>query len=121
MEYPMITFNGPRTELQDDGERTYDTLSEKRYLVGVIIHEVGHIYFPMTVNSDERQWTWMDEGLNSFLDAMAGWEWDPDIPWNNEPRDIVDYMKSENQVPIMTQSDSVLRLGPNAYASPQRR
>ncbi len=117
MEYPMITFNGPRTDLQDDGERTY-TLAEKRYLVGVIIHEVGHIYFPMVVNSDERQWTWMDEGLNSFLDALAGWEWDPEIPWNNQPRDVVDYMKSENQVPVMTQSDSVLRLGPNAYAKP---
>ncbi|MEO1573341.1 MAG: M1 family aminopeptidase [Pseudomonadota bacterium] len=117
MEYPMITFNGPRTDLQDDGERTY-TLTEKRYLVGVIIHEIGHIYFPMVVNSDERQWTWMDEGLNSFLDALAGWEWDPEIPWKNEPRDIVDYMKSEDQVPIMTQSDSVLRLGPNAYAKP---
>ena len=71
------------------------TLAEKRFLVGVIIHEVGHTYFPMVVNSDERQWTWMDEGLNSFLDAMAGWEWDPEIPWNNQPRDIVDYMKSE--------------------------
>ncbi len=117
MEYPMITFNGPRTDLQDDGERTY-TLAEKRYLVGVIIHEIGHIYFPMVVNSDERQWTWMDEGLNSFLDAMAGWEWDPEIPWNNQPRDVVDYMKSDRQVPIMTQSDSVLRLGPNAYAKP---
>ena len=117
MEYPMITFNGPRTDLQDDGERTY-SLSEKRYLVGVIIHEIGHIYFPMIVNSDERQWTWMDEGLNSFLDAIAGWEWDPDIPWNNQPRDITDYMKSENQVPVMTQSDSVLRLGPNAYHKP---
>ena len=117
MEYPMITFNGPRTELQDDGDRTY-SLNEKRYLVGVIIHEVGHIYFPMVVNSDERQWTWMDEGLNSFLDAMAGWEWDPAIPWNNQPRDIVEYMKSEEQVPIMTQSDSVLNLGPNAYGKP---
>ncbi|MEM1143174.1 MAG: M1 family metallopeptidase [Pseudomonadota bacterium] len=117
MEYPMITFNGPRTTLQDDEERTY-TLAVKRGLVGVIIHEVGHIYFPMVVNSDERQWTWMDEGLNSFLDALAGWEWDPEIPWNNQPRDIVDYMRSERQVPIMTQSDSVLRLGPNAYAKP---
>lgn len=117
MEYPMITFNGPRTDLQDDGERTY-TLAEKRFLIGVIIHEIGHIYFPMVVNSDERQWTWMDEGLNSFLDAMAGWEWDPEIPWNNQPRDIVDYMRSENQVPIMTQSDSVLQLGPNAYSKP---
>ena len=117
MEYPMITFNGPRTDLQDDGTRTY-TLAEKRFLVGVVIHEIGHIYFPMTVNSDERQWTWMDEGRNSFLDAMACLEWDPDMPWRVEPRDIVNYMKSEQQVPIMTQSDSVLQLGPNAYSKP---
>jgi len=117
MEYPMITFNGPRTELRDDGSRTY-SLSEKRFLIGVVIHEVGHIYFPMTVNSDERQWTWMDEGLNSFLDGVAGREWDPTIPWGVEPRDIVSYMKSETQVPIMTQSDSVLKLGPNAYTKP---
>ncbi len=117
MEYPMITFNGPRTELQDDGSRTY-SLAEKRFLIGVVIHEVGHIYFPMTVNSDERQWTWMDEGLNSFLDGVAGREWDPDIPWGVEPRDVTGYMKSENQVPVMTQSDSVWNLGPNAYTKP---
>jgi len=117
MEYPMITFNGPRTELQDDGSRTYSQ-AEKRFLIGVVIHEVGHIYFPMIVNSDERQWTWMDEGLNSFLDGVAGREWDPTVPWGVEPRDIVSYMKSTNQVPIMTQSDSVLRLGPNAYTKP---
>ncbi|MCO7188086.1 MULTISPECIES: M1 family metallopeptidase [unclassified Pseudoalteromonas] len=117
MEYPMITFNGPRTELQEDGSRTYSQ-AEKRFLIGVVIHEIGHIYFPMIVNSDERQWTWMDEGLNSFLDGVAGREWDPNIPWGVEPRDIVDYMKSEIQVPVMTQSDSVLRLGPNAYTKP---
>jgi hypothetical protein len=117
MEYPMITFNGPRTELQKDGSRTY-TQAEKRFLIGVVIHEIGHIYFPMIVNSDERQWTWMDEGLNSFLDGVAGREWDPTIPWGVEPRDIVNYMKSSNQVPIMTQSDSVLRLGPNGYTKP---
>ncbi len=117
MEYPMITFNGPRTDEQDDGSRTYSQ-AEKRFLVGVVIHEIGHNYFPMTVNSDERQWTWMDEGLNSFLDAIAGLEWDPDVPWKIEPRDVVDYMKSDQQVPIMTQSDSVLQLGPNAYSKP---
>lgn len=117
MEYPMITFNGPRTTWQEDGSRTY-TLAEKRFLIGVVIHEIGHIYFPMTVNSDERQWTWMDEGINSFLDGVAGREWDPDIPWGVEPRDIVDYMKSDIQVPIMTQSDSILKIGPNAYTKP---
>jgi len=117
MEYPMITFNGPRTIWHEDGTRTY-TLAEKRFLIGVVIHEVGHNYFPMIVNTDERQWTWMDEGLNSFLDGIAGREWDPKIPWGVEARDIVDYMKSNIQVPIMTQSDSVLKLGPNAYGKP---
>lgn len=117
MEYPMITFNGPRTTWHEDGSRTY-TQAEKRFLIGVVIHEIGHIYFPMIVNSDERQWTWMDEGLNSFLDGVAGREWDPQIPWGVEPRDIVDYMRSDIQVPIMTQSDSVLKLGPNAYTKP---
>tara|TARA_R110002096_G_scaffold416576_2_gene619276 strand:- start:89253 stop:91673 length:2421 start_codon:yes stop_codon:yes gene_type:complete len=116
MEYPMITFNGPRTILHDDGTRTY-TAAEKEFLVGVVIHEIGHIYFPMTVNSDERQWTWMDEGINSYLDSIATREWDYDMG-STEPRDIIDYMKSQNQTPPMTQSDSVLRLGPNAYTKP---
>jgi len=106
------------TTLNDDGSRTY-SLSEKVFLVGVVIHEIGHIYFPMTVNSDERQWTWMDEGINSFLDSVAGYEWDPDMPWSRSiPRDLVSYMISDQQVPIMTQSDSVLNLGPNAYGKP---
>nr|WP_309247272.1 M1 family metallopeptidase [Shewanella sp. VB17] len=117
MEYPMITFNGPRTELQEDGSRTY-TLSEKRFLIGVVIHEIGHIYFPMIVNSDERQWSWMDEGLNSFLETLAEREWDAESSWASEPRDIVEYMKSTIQVPIMTQSDSILKFGPNAYTKP---
>ncbi|MEM1133727.1 MAG: M1 family aminopeptidase [Pseudomonadota bacterium] len=118
MEYPMITFNGPRTTLNEDGTRTY-SLSEKVFLVGVVIHEIGHIYFPMTVNSDERQWTWMDEGINSFLDSVAGYEWDPDMPWTRSlARDLIPYMTSSQQVPIMTQSDSVLNLGPNAYGKP---
>jgi len=117
MEYPMISFNGPRTNLQDDGTRTY-SLAVKQGLIGVVIHEVGHNYFPMIVNSDERQWTWMDEGLNSYLDGVAGRLWDPEMPWGVEPADITSYMRSQNQVPIMTQSDSVLNLGPNAYSKP---
>ncbi|MFN3989468.1 MAG: M1 family metallopeptidase [Erythrobacter sp.] len=118
MEYPMITFNGPRTTLNKDGSRTY-SLAEKMFLVGVVIHEIGHIYFPMTVNSDERQWTWMDEGLNSFLDSVAGYEWDPNMPWTRSlARDLVPYMISNNQQPIMTQSDSITDLGSNAYGKP---
>lgn len=118
MEYPMLAATGTRARLQADGSRTY-TLSQKVSLIGIVIHEVGHIYFPMTVNSDERQWAWMDEGVNSFLDSVAGYEWDPDMPWTRSlPRDLIAYMVSENQVPIMTQADSVLQLGPNAYGKP---
>ena len=118
MEYPMITFNGPRTTLNKDGTRTY-SLAEKMFLVGVVIHEIGHIYFPMTVNSDERQWTWMDEGINSFLDSVAGYEWDPNMPWTRSlARDLVPYMVSSTQQPIMTQSDSINDLGSNAYGKP---
>ncbi len=118
MEYPMITFNGPRTELQDDGERTYSA-AEKRFLIGVVIHEVGHNYFPMIVNTDERQWTWMDEGMNTFLQFIAEQEWDPDYrSRRGEARWMVDYMKSTNQVPIMTNSESILQFGNNAYGKP---
>ena len=118
MEYPMITFNGPRTELEEDGTRTYSR-SEKEFLIGVVIHEVGHIYFPMTVNSDERQWTWMDEGLNTFLQYLAEQEWDINYRSDRgQPRWITDFMSSRNQVPIMTNSESLLQFGNNAYAKP---
>jgi len=118
MEYPMITFNGPRPYKDDDGNLTY-SLGTKRFLIGVIIHEIGHIYFPMVVNSDERQWTWMDEGLNTFLQFVAEQEWDEDFPSRRgEPRNMISYMVSQNQVPIMTQSDSILQFGNNAYGKP---
>ena len=118
MEYPMITFNGPRTELEDDGTRTYSR-SEKEFLIGVVIHEVGHIYFPMIVNSDERQWTWMDEGLNTFLQYLAEQEWDINYRSDRgEPRWLTDFMSSNYQVPIMTNSESLLQFGNNAYAKP---
>jgi len=114
MEYPMICFNGPRPE--KDG--TYSDRT-KYGLISVIIHEVGHNFFPMIVNSDERQWTWMDEGLNTFLQYLTEQEWEEKYPSRRgEPKEIVEYMASQDQVPIMTQSDSILRLGPNAYAKP---
>ena len=118
MEYPMITFNGPRPVRADDGTLSYSERT-KNGLIGVIIHEVGHTYFPMVINSDERQWTWMDEGLNTFLQFQAEKLWDADFPVRRgEPRDIVEYMISSNQVPIMTQSDSLLQFGSNSYAKP---
>ena len=114
MEYPMICFNGPRPE--DDG--TY-SLRTKAGLISVIIHEVGHNYFPMIVNSDERQWTWMDEGINTFLQYLAEGEWEEKYPSRRgHPRNIVGYMASHNQVPIMTNSESIHQFGNNAYAKP---
>jgi hypothetical protein len=114
MEYPMICFNGPRPE--EDG--TY-TASTKYGLISVVIHEVGHNYFPMTVNSDERQWTWMDEGLNTFLQYLSEQEWEEGYPSRRgEPRNITEYMASQDQVPIMTNSESVLQFGNNAYGKP---
>ena len=119
MEYPMITFNGPRpVKDKKTGNLTY-TEAAKYRLIGVVIHEIGHIYFPMIVNSDERQWTWMDEGLNTFLQFQAEKLWDKDFPSRRgEPKDIAEYMVSQNQMPLMTQSDSVLQFGANGYGKP---
>ena len=116
MEYPMICFNYGRP--QKDG-----TYSERiKYgMISVIIHEVGHNYFPMIVNSDERQWTWMDEGLNSYLQFLTEQEWDRDYPSRRGPaKNIVNYMKSDkkNLMPIMTNSESIYQFGNNAYGKP---
>ncbi len=116
MEYPMICFNGGRPE--KDG--TYSERT-KYGMISVIIHEVGHNYFPMIVNSDERQWTWMDEGLNSFLQYLAEQQWERDYTSRRGPAsEIVEYMKSDfsKLEPIMTNSESVKQLGNNAYAKP---
>ncbi|MFB0980610.1 MAG: M1 family metallopeptidase [Alteromonadaceae bacterium] len=119
MEYPMITFNGYRPTLdKETGEKTYSR-GTKYGLIGVIIHEVGHNYFPMIVNSDERQWTWMDEGLNTFLQFLAQQAWEEGYPSRRgHAPDIINYMKSTNQVPIMTNSESILQFGNNAYGKP---
>jgi hypothetical protein len=116
MEYPMICFNGGRP--LPDG--TYSERT-KWGMIGVIIHEVGHNFFPMIVNSDERRWTWMDEGLNTFLQGIAEREWDHDHPYpSGRPADIVDYMKGDksNIAPIMTHGDLVKQFMNNAYNKP---
>ena len=116
MEYPMICFNGGRPEA--DG--TYSERT-KYGMIGVIIHEVGHNYFPMIVNSDERQWTWMDEGLNTFLQFLTEKEWDKNYPSSRGPAYlIVDYMSGDKNFisPIMTNSESIWQFGPNAYGKP---
>ncbi|MFN2457112.1 MAG: M1 family metallopeptidase [Chitinophagaceae bacterium] len=116
MEYPMICFNYGRTE--KDGSYSEAT---KYGMIGVIIHEVGHNFFPMIINSDERQWTWMDEGLNSFVQHLTQEMWDNKYPSRRGPAwAIADYMKlpKEQLDPIMTNSENIIRFGDNAYGKP---
>jgi hypothetical protein len=116
MEYPMICFNYGRTE--KDG--TYSE-SIKNGMLGVIIHEVGHNFFPMIINSDERQWSWMDEGLNTFVEYLAEELWDNKFPSRRGPAAyITDYMKlpKDQLEPIMTNSHNIVQFGPNAYSKP---
>jgi len=116
MEYPMICFNGGRPN--EDGTYAERT---KYGMIGVIIHEVGHNFFPMIINSDERQWTWMDEGLNTFTQYLTEQEFERGFPSRRGPAyKIVDYMKGDKSgiSPIMTNSESILQFGANAYAKP---
>ena len=116
MEYPQICWNYGRPN--EDG--TYSERT-KYGMIGVIIHEVGHNFFPMIVNSDERQWTWMDEGINSFVQIMAELEYDPNFKVSRGiPKNIVRYMSMDQDFlsPIMTQGDHVYNFSPNAYAKP---
>lgn len=116
MEYPMICFNYGRTN--EDGTYTEQT---KYGMIGVIIHEVGHNFFPMIVNSDERNWSWMDEGLNTFVQFLAEQEFDNNYPSRRGPAHrIVDYMKLpvDQLEPIMTNSENIVQFGPNAYSKP---
>jgi len=125
MEYPMITFNGPRpypdgTYWEQEADWT-DPRSDhaKLVLLSIIFHETGHTWFPMVVNSDERQWTWLDEGLNSFVQFLAEEAWQKDFggPWGYPSR-VVEYMESEDQTPVVTHSDSVRQFLDNAYTKP---
>ena len=115
MEYPMICFNFGRPN--PDG--TYSKRLKKG-MIGVITHEVGHNFFPMIVNSDERQWTWMDEGLNSFVEILAELKYDPELFAINPAKNITRYMGGDqsNISPIMSQGDYVHQFGPNAYTKP---
>jgi hypothetical protein len=117
MEYPMICFNYGRT----DKDGTYSEAT-KYGMLGVIIHEVGHNFFPMIINSDERQWSWMDEGLNSFVEYLTEELYDNKFPIRGKGPAwaIVDYMKlpKDQLEPIMSNSENIINFGPNAYTKP---
>jgi hypothetical protein len=117
MEYPMICFNYGRT----DKDGTYSEAT-KYGMLGVIIHEVGHNFFPMIINSDERQWSWMDEGLNSFVEYLTEELYDNKFPVRGKGPAwaIVDYMKlpKDQLEPIMSNSENIIGFGPNAYTKP---
>ncbi|HAI83927.1 MAG TPA: aminopeptidase, partial [Chitinophagaceae bacterium] len=93
----------------------------KNFLIGVVIHEVGHNFFPMIINSDERQWSWMDEGLNTFVEYLTEELWDNKFPSRRGPAfTITDYMRlpKDQLEPIMTNSENIVQFGPNAYSKP---
>ena len=116
MEYPMICFNGGRPN--EDGTYSEQT---KYGMWGVIIHEVGHNFFPMIINSDERQWSWMDEGLNTFVQYLTEQEWERGYPSRRGPAAMItDYMRGDKRFisPIMTNSESIFQFGNNAYGKP---
>ena len=118
MEYPMICFNGERPN--KEGKYSKQTLTG---LVQVVVHEVGHNFFPMIVNSDERQWSWMDEGLNTFLEKETVRTRYPELyGTHGTPKGIVPFMRGDKSQmrPIMSMSDNIRRteFGPNAYTKP---
>ncbi|MGB0891354.1 MAG: M1 family metallopeptidase [Flavobacteriaceae bacterium] len=117
MEYPQMAFNPGRPDLPDGGYS--DRM--KNIMVKVTVHEVGHNFFPMIVNSDERQWTWMDEGLNSFMEMLAELDYDPNFPLRRGlPKNIVKYMSGDQSriAPIMSKGDHTYSFGNNAYGKP---
>ena len=117
MEYPMITFQDPRPE--EDG--TYSERT-KHGLISVVIHEVGHSWFPMIVNSDERRWRWMDEGLNSFVQFLAEQEWEASYPSRSirpdSKKSMQAYLQRSGVRPIMSAADNLISGGHNAYGKP---
>ncbi|WP_369769724.1 M1 family metallopeptidase [Flavobacterium sp. WC2416] len=116
MEYPMICWNFGRPD-----EKGVTSEQTKNGMMGVVIHEVGHNFFPMIVNSDERQWTWMDEGLNSFMEFMAEQELETNFPSRRGPaKNIIPYMSGDQKFlePIMSNSESIIQFGNNAYGKP---
>jgi hypothetical protein len=116
MEYPMICWNYGRPD-----ENGVTSTQIKNGMIGVIIHEVGHNFFPMIVNSDERQWSWMDEGLNTFMQYMAEQELGTNFPSRRgTPKNIVPYMNGDQNLlePIMSNSEGIINFGSNAYGKP---
>uniref|UniRef100_UPI00321695A8 M1 family metallopeptidase n=1 Tax=uncultured Draconibacterium sp. TaxID=1573823 RepID=UPI00321695A8 len=115
MEYPMICFNHG----QPRADKSYSAAA-KRGVIGVVFHEVGHNYFPMIVNTDERQWAWMDEGFNIFLQGIAERHWDQEWSWSGRPVEMLGYMDDDKStiVPLMTNADALLQPGMNSYRKP---
>jgi len=107
MEYPMLTFNDPRPR-SDGSVGQVSAAGPKNSLIGINMHEIGHIWFSMIVNSDERRWAWLDEGVNSLVQHLAEKEWDPAFltRLGGEPKKIIPFMRRTDRRPLMTQADS---------------
>lgn len=106
MEYPMLGVVGER-----------GTSEMARWdMIGGIIHEVGHNWFPMIVNSNERDYAWMDEGLVAFIEYHAEKAWDPEfVIIYGEPKGLDRYQGTPRQQPLMTKADGLTHRIDNAY------
>jgi len=119
MEYPMICWNYGRPG--KDG-KVSDRL--RNGMIKVITHEVGHNWFPMVVNSDERQWMWMDEGLNTFSELLAEQAFEKELGFSLNsrglPKHIVPFVKGDQSkmLPIMSNSDNMYNRSMTAYNKP---
>lgn len=119
MEFPMISFNHPRPERDPATGKATVTEQQRRGLASLVMHEVGHNYFPMIVNSDERRWAWMDEGITAFVQRQNEQLWAPDFPSRRgEARHAIEFMASDDQQALMTPPDSIRHFFPTIYVKP---
>jgi len=92
MEYPGIVFCGARTS--------------SRGLFGVTDHEIGHNWFPMVVNSDERRYMWQDEGFNTFINMYSRANfYDKEVNIKRAVMQTMAMSDVPNNQPIMTSPD----------------
>lgn len=115
MEHTMLAFS----RYPPDGPNGTYSRERKRDFLWVLTHEVGHNWFPLIVNSDERAWTWMDEGLTSYLETLATLEWSGDYTTRpNLPAMLGAEREATGRQPPMTPANAVVDLFPTQYHRP---
>ncbi len=110
MEYPMVAMEAHG----DDPASLYN----------VITHEIGHMWYPMTVGSDERRYAWMDEGFNTFINTFSEedyWKRDDSQTRLSEAHFVTALDQTPTAQPIMTPANRYRNndnLGALAYVKP---